>query len=63
MYKRCTKEGIDDGKFWCPTVEGVSEYKNDSKTWGFCHENCPRHEGHFLSLEIILKYFYNFKQH
>ena len=56
-YDTCTNVGdYNDGRFWCPTVIGDAMVERDSKTWGYCSDDCPTHEGKLKILSCLIHY-------
>jgi len=50
-YETCTNVGRKNkGKFWCPTSTGDINVTKSSKTWGFCSDDCPRHQDHCYAI-------------
>ena len=58
-YHTCTNVGDYNGKkFWCPTVTGDIRADKDSKTWGYCSDDCPRHESKIRILSYLMHYYH-----
>ena len=56
-YDRCTKVGTHNGgRFWCPTERGPQNTTKDSKNWGYCSDQCPKHEGNRETISYCILY-------
>ena len=56
-YYTCTNVGdYNDKRFWCPTEVGDIIADKDSKTWGYCSDDCPVHESKIKFLSYLINY-------